>query len=140
MEQTEYYHSRLNSLLQAIDGLSEAMEVHAQDFNAALSDLVRCGHVQKFEHCIELLWKTIKLWLVLQEIVDVNSPKAVIKAYYQATNISDVLYQKLLIALHHRNLYSHVDNEDDFMKLYQQLPQHVSTIKEISKHLSHLQV
>lgn len=140
MEQTKYYHSRLENLLQAVDGLSKSMEMNAQDFNPTLGDLIRCGHVQKFEYCIELLWKTIKLWLVLQEIVDVNSPKSVIKAYYQAANLSDALYQRLLTALHHRNLYSHVYNEDDFGKLYQQLSQHVATINEAVKHLSSLHV
>lgn len=129
MEKIEYYKIRLHTLHQAVQGLSEALKFHSEDFNAALGDLVRCGHVQKFEYCIELLWKTIKVWLETQEIADVNSPKEVIKSFYQTTKISDDLYQGLLLAIHHRNLYSHVYREDEFIKLYQDIPKHVATMK-----------
>lgn len=131
MEQIEYYQIRLQKLHQAVQGLAEAMKFHSEDFNLALGDLVRCGHVQKFEYCIELLWKTIKVWLEIQEITDVNSPKEVIKSFYQTTKISDELYQSLLLALHHRNLYSHVYGEDEFIKLYQDIPKHVTTMKTV---------
>ena len=130
MEQKEYYDSRLMALQKAIKGLSESLELHAENFDPILSDLIKCGHVQKFEYCAELLWKTIKLWLVRQEFIDVNSPKAVIKTFYQAAEISDHLYQQLLLVIHHRNLYSHVYNQNEFEKLYKLLSQHTNTIKE----------
>lgn len=130
MESTEYYRTRLATLQLAVQGFLQALQVDAHSFEQSLGDVIKCGHVQKFEYCSELLWKTIKLWLVEQEVEEVNSPKAVIKAFYQVANISDDLYKRLLEVIHDRNLYSHVYNQQEFEKLYQKLPEHAAAIQE----------
>jgi nucleotidyltransferase substrate binding protein (TIGR01987 family) len=128
MDEEQFFQSRLTTLENAVSGLQEALKVHAEEFNSVVGDIIRCGHVQKFEYCSKLLWKTIKLWLINQEVIDVNSPKAVIKAFYHVCRISDRLYQNLLLAIHHRNLYSHVYSQEEFMELYRELPNHLSTM------------
>ncbi len=135
MEPTEHYQNKVETLKRAVEGLAASLEVNPATFDTQLSDLVKCGHVQKFEYCAELLWKTIKLWLVQQEITDVNSPKAVIKSYYQTAQISDAIYEELLATIHHRNRFSHVYNQDEFDQLYLEITNHLKTMQYVVSQL-----
>ena len=74
------------------------------------SDVVRDGLIQRFEFTYELSWKTTKEYLKEIGIVDVNSPKAVIKEAYVQKLIGNE--KNWLLMMNDRNMTSHVYREE----------------------------
>src|SRR5690554_2428310 len=98
---------KLNNFGNALRRLSDAASEYSMS-NA--NDLMRDGVIQRFEFTYELAWKTTKEYLQSIGIVDINSPKAIIKeAYGQKLIVNE---QNWLLMLSDRNLTSHVYNEE----------------------------
>ncbi len=131
MEQTQLYQARLNTLKEAIIGFVEAVQQDIDSLEPIMQDLVRNGQVQKFEYCTEFFWKTMKLYLSLYEGLEERSPKAVIKAFFRTQKISSALYESMIQMIDHRNLFSHVYNQDQFLELWSYLPEHAKVMKEV---------
>lgn len=99
--------TKLSSFYKAIERLKEAdKEYHKQ----GISDVIRDGFIQRFEFTYELSWKTTKVFLEGTGIVDLNSPKSVIKEAYAQKLICDE--KNWLLMLNDRNLSSHIYKED----------------------------
>jgi len=135
MESTEVYQAKLKTLQEAIQGFAHSLEIDLETLDEEMQDLVRNGQVQKFEYCTELLWKVMKLFLSTHEGVDEASPKAVIKAFYRTQKISTELYESLITIIYHRNLFSHIYNEDQFEQLYGELKTHAKKMQEVLQYL-----
>lgn len=101
------YEIKLANFLKAQERLKEAVSELKQEH---ASDVVRDGVIQRFEFTYELAWKTTKEYLQNIGIVDVNSPKMVLKeAYGQQLIINEKIW---LLMLNDRNLTSHIYKED----------------------------
>jgi len=99
--------SKLTNFHNALQRLKEAV-VELERPEA--SDVVRDGVIQRFEFTYELAWKTTKLYLEDIGIVDINSPKAVIKEAYAQKLITNE--ETWLLMLNDRNLTSHMYKEE----------------------------
>lgn len=100
------FKNKLGNFNNAIQRLTEAIEEYKQ-INA--SNVVRDGVIQRFEFTYELAWKTIKEYLGVIGIVDINAPRAAIKeAYVQKLIINE---NNWILMLNDRNMTSHVYNE-----------------------------
>ena len=99
--------AKLSNFKNALQRLIEA----DKEFNKqGASDVVRDGFIQRFEFTYELAWKTTKAFLEDTGIIDINSPKAVIKEAYAQKFISDE--KNWLLMLNDRNMSSHIYKED----------------------------
>lgn len=95
--------TKLTSFQDALQRLKEAVN----EFNQPeASDVIRDGVIQRFEFTYELAWKTTKLYLEDSGIVDVNSPKAVIKEAFSQKLITDE--KTWLLMLNDRNMTSYM--------------------------------
>jgi nucleotidyltransferase substrate binding protein (TIGR01987 family) len=101
------YEAKLANFKKALERLKEAvMEASRED----ASDVVRDGMILRFEFTYELAWKTTKEFLESIGIVDVNSPKAVMKeAFAQRIILNE---NSWLSMIHDRNMTSHVYHEE----------------------------
>lgn len=118
MEPTEIYKNKIDTLKNAIHGFRHLLIRNLDDFDAEMVDAIKNGQVQKFGYCTELLWKTIKHYLFLRHGIEEVSPKGVIKAFYRTNNLSQDIYESLILMIDHRNTFSHVYNEKEFGELY----------------------
>ena len=90
---------------KAVDRLQESIEEYEQCELLSSRD----GVIQRFEFCIELLWKVLKIYLEDQGYQDVYSPKAVMKKAFLDGVIKDE--QVWIQLLEDRNRTSHIYDE-----------------------------
>ena len=72
---------KIDQLESAILNFEESLNIDLTDFSPIVVDSVKSGRVQKFEFCVELLWKTLKVHLYEINGVDCKSPKQTIKEF-----------------------------------------------------------
>jgi len=108
--------SKLSNFNNALQRLKEAVEEFKQQ---GASDVVRDGVIQRFEFTYELAWKTTKVFLEDTGIVDINSPKAVLKEAYAQKLISDE--KNWLLMLNDRNMTSHMYKEEMAVEIAQRI-------------------
>lgn len=99
-------------------------------FEPVLSDLIMNGQVQKFEYCSELMWKALRLLLVINNNISAKSPKEVIKEFYNCGYADEKQYEVLLKILEDRNRLSHVYNEEVFLDIHSKLKEYNVTMNE----------
>ena len=129
MALSEKYQSRLSDLEKALAGLSTHMVVNENEFDESMQDLIHNGQVQKFEYCLELLWKTIKLYLYEAEGIDETTPKSVIKAFYRESKLPAMVFEDLILAVNHRNYLAHVYSEEQFNAIHSHIHMHLQSMQ-----------
>jgi len=100
-------------------------------FDDRLIDGIESGKAQKFEICIELCWKTIKLFLKSFEGIDAKTPKQSVKEYYLAKYLSENDYMLLLKAIDDRNALSHVYREEVFREIVGRFPEYLVVLENV---------
>ncbi|MCI4626017.1 MAG: nucleotidyltransferase substrate binding protein [Candidatus Magnetoovum sp. WYHC-5] len=85
----------------------------------SLNELEKDGVIQRFEFTYELAWKTLKDYLEDQGVMDVASPKKVMKKAYQENLFQDdVLWLQML---EDRNSLSHIYKQEMSSKIFQNI-------------------
>jgi len=103
--------SKLEAKLSNFNNALQRLKEADKEFNTqGVSDVVRDGFIRRFEFTYELAWKTTKVYLEDTGMIDINSPKAVIKEAYAQKLISDE--KNWLLMLNDRNMTSHMYKED----------------------------
>ena len=111
------------------------LEIFINDFTKALSQLEEGvliantnleidGTIQRFEFCLELLWKTLKIFLE-NEGIQCKSPKSTIKEAFQFQLIQDE--EIWLEILEDRNLTSHIYDEKESREIFNRIKNHYVT-------------
>lgn len=130
MEQTGTYRYKLETLTKAISGFREALEFDFTGKSDLEIDILKNGQIQKFEYCVELLWKTIKIFLFEIHGLDCYSPKSCVKLFFQTTTLSENDYEKVMEMLTCRNKLSHIFYEkSEFEAIHQKLFRYVPVFK-----------
>lgn len=125
------FQIKLNNYKTALARLNEAIE----EFKSNNSLTVRDGVIQRFEFTTELAWKTIREYLIIQEVNDVNTPKNVMKAAFAADVITNA--EGWLTILRDRNLTSHIYDEADANEVFSRITsQHIILFDELFNKLS----
>ena len=100
-----------NALLRLHESLEESKE------NDSLT--VRDGVIQRFEFTAELACKTMREYLLLQEITEINSPKSVLSEAFNNNVITDD--SGWLQILRDRNSTSHIYDEESAADIYERI-------------------
>lgn len=129
MEQAGTYKYKLEKLKKALEGFDNALNINLNGKTEVEKDIIKNGQVQKFEYCIELLWKTAKFYLFDIHGIECNSPKSCIKLFYQNSDISDDDYEALISMINSRNEISHIYDEQAFDNIYNKLPMFFEVMK-----------
>lgn len=100
MEQNNRWRQRFEDYENALARLTEVLG------KKHFEELEKDGVIQRFEFTFELAWKTLKDYLEDQGILDVSTPKKVLRKAFQANLFED---DQIWLAMQEdRNLLSHV--------------------------------
>jgi len=109
---------KLAQLQDALDNFEKSLSIDLNSLDETLVDSIKSGRIQKFEFCVELMWKTLKVYLWEINGIDSNSPKSVIKDFYGLDLLCVEDYEKLMEAVDDRNRISHIYSKDQFEDIY----------------------
>ena len=122
------YEIKLNNYKNALTRLHEAICEASR--NESLT--VRDGAIQRFEFTTELAWKTMREYLLMQEITDINSPKSVLAEAFKNKIISDDI--GWLQILRDRKSTSHIYDEEDADEIYKRIAtSHINLFDDLLK-------
>jgi nucleotidyltransferase substrate binding protein (TIGR01987 family) len=114
----------MTELLKAKESLKSALATE-------YSDIVRDAAIQRFEFCVELLWKVLKKKMGSSSV----APKVIIREAAQQSLIADP--ETWLVYIDARNRTSHTYNEEVaqevFSKVKKFLPDLEQVISELEK-------
>ncbi len=118
MEKLKLKYENLSKALQRLEEVLFDFQ-NLQQENAKESDerkyrIYRDSMIQRFEICVDLFWKYLKMFLEekLKQIVKLVSPKPVVKDACRAKLISEKDAEVILEMINARNQSSHVYKEE----------------------------
>lgn len=127
---TQAIHQALLTLEQGIERLSCAQSV---DYV-----IIRDGVIQRFEYCIDLFWKFLKLYIETQEkrLIENPSPRSILKLAAQSLLITQEEHEVLIKCIADRNITSHTYNEELAIEVQRHIPVYLMTMKTIVARLT----
>jgi hypothetical protein len=75
---------KMNDLEAALSNFRDALTLDPTLFPELVADNINAGQIQKFEFTVELLWKTVQIFLYEVGGIDVVTPKSVAKEFVEA--------------------------------------------------------
>ena len=135
MESTNILTARLTDLLSALDTFERSLQLDLTKYEGIELDTIKNGQIQRFEYCIELCWKTMKVFLNTAHGVDAVSPKSTIKEFYRVDLVNEQEYELLTEMLDDRSRLSHIYNESFFEDIYLKLNDYLVVMKKISERM-----
>ncbi|MCF6178204.1 MAG: nucleotidyltransferase substrate binding protein [Geopsychrobacter sp.] len=127
---------KLNVLEAALANFRAAMTLEPTQFSELVADNIKSGQIQKFEFTVELLWKTVQVFLFEIDGVDVVTPKSVAKEFVEAGHCDYETYELFIQAITDRNQLSHIYRQEMAETIRRRLPDYVSLIEQISSTIS----
>ena len=95
---------KLDELKKALDNFENSLSIKISQYPKDVQDSIESGRIQKFEFCVELLWKVVKSYLYEIEGIDVRTPKGVIKKLFNLKNIDYKEFESLIQMIDDRNM------------------------------------
>ncbi|GMR24945.1 MAG: hypothetical protein BMS9Abin39_0217 [Ignavibacteria bacterium] len=132
MEPADTLAARLTDFLSSLNTFERSLQLDMTKYKGVELDTVKNGQIQKFEYCIELCWKIIKVFLNTVHGVDAVSPKSTIKEFYRVGLVNEEEYELLNEMLDDRNRLSHIYNEAFFEDIYFKLNAYLVVMKKVS--------
>ena len=117
----------------AVQNFRESLEIEFNGLSETIIDSIKSGRVQKYEFCIELMWKTIKLYIYEINGIDTKSPKTAIKEFYNTGYISSEEYEYIIQMIDDRNDLSHIYKKEEFEKIYNRIIKTLPLFQKIEK-------
>jgi nucleotidyltransferase substrate binding protein (TIGR01987 family) len=122
---------KLAQLRDALDNFEASLSIDIEALDETIVDSIKSGRVQKFEVCTELIWKTLKVYLLETNGIEAQSPKSVIKEFYNIGSLTLEDYEQLMDAVDDRNRVSHVYNQDQFEEIYRRAVQRLPLFRHV---------
>lgn len=98
---------------------------------------MRDGVIQRFEFTAELAWKTIREYLLSEQIININTPKSVMREAFKAGIISDS--DGWIKILDDRNSTPHIYDEEDAAEIYNRIcVNHITLFDSLKNKLTDL--
>ena len=135
MEPADTLAARLTDFLSSLNTFEKSLQLDMTKYKGVESDTIKNGQIQKFEYCIELCWKTIKMFLNTIHGVDAVSPKLTTKEFYRVDLVNEQEYELLNEMLDDRNRLSHIYNELFFEDIYLKLNDYLVVMKKVSERM-----
>jgi nucleotidyltransferase substrate binding protein (TIGR01987 family) len=122
---------KLSDLAAALSNFRDALTLEPSLFPEVVADNIKSGQIQKFEFTVELLWKTVQVFLYEMDGIDAVTPKSVAKEFVEAGYCNYEVYELFIRAINDRNQLSHIYRQEMAESIWQRLPEYVQTIELI---------
>ena len=96
-----------------------SLKIAVADYDKTNLLSVRDGTIQRFEYTAELSWKTIREYLIEQGVININTPKSVMKEAFYASIIDDDA--GWISILNDRNSTSHIYDENEADEIFNRI-------------------
>jgi nucleotidyltransferase substrate binding protein (TIGR01987 family) len=93
------------------------------------TDVERDAAIQRFEYTFELTWKAAQAYLADQGIMEISSPKNVIRASFKIEMFDEETAGKIMGMVNDRNLTVHTYKEKFAIQLYSHLAGHAALLR-----------
>ena len=120
---------KLKDLEAALSHFRDALTLQPSLFPELIADNLKSGQIQKFEFTIELLWKTIQVFLFEVDGIDVVTPKSVAKEFVEAGYCDYGEYELFIRAINDRNQLSHIYRQEMAESIWQRLPEYAVMVE-----------
>lgn len=100
------WEERLEDFYNSLNRLKESIE----DFNKYKIESLKDAVIHRFEFTLEMAWKSIKYYLETEGVIDISTPKQVIREAFAKGLILDG--KSWIAMLDDRNLTSHTYNSE----------------------------
>lgn len=127
---------KLNDLEAALANFRASLTLEPTLFPDLVADNIKSGQIQKLEFTVELLWKTVQVFLLEVDGVDVVTPKSVAKEFVEAGYCDYEVYELFIRAINDRNQLSHIYRQEMAESIWQRLPEYVSMTEHIISAMS----
>ena len=107
MELKEKLLQLLPTMQNALADFKKSLDADLTKYDELEQNWIKNAQIQKFEFCIELLWKTTKCYFETEGEYFL-SPKQNIKALFLHNLLNEEQYLELMNCLEDRNLLSHI--------------------------------
>ncbi|MCD4722849.1 MAG: nucleotidyltransferase substrate binding protein [Desulfobacula sp.] len=124
---------KTKQLKKAVNDLGVSLTINTNLMAPEVIDTIKSGQVQKFEVVVDLLWKTLKIFLYEINGIIENSPKKVIKKYFQIEECEYSDYEWLIKMINMRNELSHIYDSEKFEQIHSLLNEAFTVIKRVVK-------
>ncbi|MFZ2226214.1 MAG: HI0074 family nucleotidyltransferase substrate-binding subunit [Candidatus Moraniibacteriota bacterium] len=114
----------MDYLKEKFSDLEQALIAWKKALDAPFSDLNRDATIQRYEFSLELLWKTVKMYLKEYEGIECNSPKACFREIRVILDLSEENIEQCMAMTDDRNLSVHTYSEKMANELYARLVQY----------------
>lgn len=122
---------KLKDLEAALANFSDALTLKPALFPDLIADNIKSGQIQKFEFTVELLLKTVQVFLFEVDGVDVVTPKSVAKEFVEAGYCDYETYELFIRAINDRNQLSHIYRQEMAESIRLRLPEYVQLVERI---------
>lgn len=122
---------KLSDLESAQSNFRDALTLEPTLFPKLVADNIKSGQIQKFEFTVELLWKTVQVFLFEVDGVDVVTPKSVAKEFVEAGYCDYETYELFIRAINDRNQLSHIYRQEMAETIWQRLPVFLLLVDQI---------
>jgi nucleotidyltransferase substrate binding protein (TIGR01987 family) len=122
---------KLKDLGSALSNFRDSMTLEPALFPELVADNIKSGQIQKFEFSVELLWKTVQVFLFEVDGIDVVTPKSVAKEFVEAGYCDYEAYELFIRAINDRNQLSHIYLQEMAEAIRMRLPEYVCLIEDI---------
>lgn len=95
------------------------------------SVIVRDSAIQRFEYTFEIVWKSLKEYLKINEGIICNSPKSCFREAFNSHLLTEEETIKALEMTDDRNLTSHTYHEDLADAIYLKIPAYYNLMKQL---------
>ena len=119
------FSRKLADLEAALTNFRAALTLEPELFPELVADNIKSGQIQKFEFTVELLWKTVQVFLFEVDGVDVVTPKSVAKEFVEAGYCDYEIYEMFIRSINDRNQLSHIYRQEMAEATRQRLPEYV---------------
>jgi nucleotidyltransferase substrate binding protein (TIGR01987 family) len=120
----ERLQQRITIAKQALATLDEAL---AMDLNT----IVRDAAIQRFEFCVEAVWKLAQLYLRKKEGLDLGSPKQVLRNCFKVGLLDEYQTRIGLRMIDDRNLTVHTYDEELAEKIFNNLEEYAQLMHNL---------
>lgn len=125
------FETKFNNFKKALASLKIAVA----DYDKTNLLSVRDGTIQRFEYTAELSWKTIREYLIEQGVININTPKSVMKEAFYANIIDDDA--GWISILNDRNSTSHIYDENEADEIFNRIKNnHIALFDKLSEKLT----
>ncbi|MCX7759844.1 MAG: nucleotidyltransferase substrate binding protein [Hydrogenothermaceae bacterium] len=124
---------KLADFEKALLRLKEAYQKTIENTDSYNYTFFRDSTIQRFEFTVEIMWKTVKSFLIKQEGIECRSPKSCIKDLFSAGYLDSEKTAILLEMIDDRNLTSHTYHEEVSEKIFGDLRSYIPVLEYIYK-------